>query len=43
MLSQTQQKTFNAFYNSARRNETLDPKATLLIHMAAAMAVGCRP
>jgi sigma-B regulation protein RsbU (phosphoserine phosphatase) len=34
---------FNEFYNSARNNKILDPKTTLLIHMATAMAVGCYP
>jgi sigma-B regulation protein RsbU (phosphoserine phosphatase) len=36
-------KAFNEFYNMARNNEILDPKTTLLIHMATAIAVACYP
>jgi sigma-B regulation protein RsbU (phosphoserine phosphatase) len=36
-------KAFNEFYNTARNNEILDPKTTLLIHMATAIAVACYP
>jgi alkylhydroperoxidase/carboxymuconolactone decarboxylase family protein YurZ len=43
MLPKNQQKAFSAFYDSARRNDVLDEKTTLLIHLAAAMAVGCIP
>jgi hypothetical protein len=43
MLPQDQRKAFNEFYDSARHNEILDPKTTLLIHLATAMAVGCYP
>jgi hypothetical protein len=43
MLTEKQIKAFNEFYNTARNNEALDPKTTLLIHMAAAMAVACYP
>lgn len=42
MLS-PQQKAWSAFYDSARYNEVLDPKTTLMIHLATAMAVGCYP
>lgn len=34
---------FNGFYGSARNNEILDPKTTLMIHLASAMAVSCYP
>jgi sigma-B regulation protein RsbU (phosphoserine phosphatase) len=43
MAPEKQIKAFNEFYNTARNNEILDPKTTLLIHMATAMAVGCYP
>jgi hypothetical protein len=36
-------KAFNEFYNTARNNKILDPKTTLLIHMATAIAVACYP
>lgn len=42
MLS-PQQKAFVAFYDAARRNEVFDPKTTIMIHLATAMAVGCYP
>ena len=43
MLSEDQKKAFDEFYKSARQNEILDPKATVMVHMAAAMALGCYP
>ena len=43
MLPKTQKATYTDFYNSARHNEILEPKTTLMIHLAAAMAVGCYP
>jgi hypothetical protein len=43
MLPKEQKKAYSAFYDSARNNEILDPKTTLLIHMATAMAIGCYP
>jgi hypothetical protein len=43
MLPEMQQKAFINFYDSARNNDILDPKTTLMIHLAAAMAVGCYP
>ena len=43
MLPEKQQKAFIDFYDSARNNSILDPKTTLMIHLAAAMAVGCYP
>ena len=42
MLPQ-QQKAFGEFYESARNNGVLDDKTTLMIHLAAAMAMGCYP
>lgn len=43
MLPEKQQKTYTDFYDAARTNEILEPKTTLMIHLAAAMAVGCYP
>ena len=43
MLPTEQNKRYRAFYDSARRNEILEPKTTLLIHLASAMALGCAP
>jgi len=43
MLPEKQNKAFTEFYNSARNNDILDSKTTLMIHMAASMAVGCYP
>jgi len=43
MLPKKQEKTFKDFYDSARYNKILEPKTTLMIHMAAAMAVACYP
>lgn len=41
MLPEKQNKAFSDFYDSARHNDVLDPKTTLMIHLASAMAVGC--
>ena len=43
MLSETQMKAFNEFYNTARKNNILDEKTTFLVHLAASMAVACYP
>jgi hypothetical protein len=43
MLPEKQKKVYTDFYNSARYNEILNPKTTLMIHIAAAMAFGCYP
>ena len=43
MLPEKQKVIYTEFYNSARYNEILEPKTTLMLHMAAAMAVGCYP
>ena len=43
MLPLEQKKAWEDFYDSARRNETLGEKETLLVHLAAAMALGCYP
>ncbi len=43
MKTKQQRQLFDAFYDSARNNQVLDPKTTLLLHLATAMAVGCYP
>lgn len=43
MLPDIHEKAFTDFYDSVRQNEILEPKTTLLIHLATAMAVGCQP
>jgi alkylhydroperoxidase/carboxymuconolactone decarboxylase family protein YurZ len=43
MLPSKQKKAFVDFYNSARSNEILESKVTLMIHLASAMALSCYP
>ena len=43
MLPEKQKRAYEAFYDAARHNEILHPRETLLVHLAAAMAVGCYP
>jgi len=43
LLRGDQHRTYTAFYRSARHNDILEPKTTLMLHMAVAMAVGCYP
>ena len=43
MLPEEQKKSYRAFYDFARNNDILDPKTTLLIHFASALAFGCYP
>lgn len=43
MLPEKQSDAFNDFYKSARFNDILDPKTTLLIHLATAMSAACYP
>jgi len=43
MIKGKQLQTYTDFYNAARYNDTLDPKATLLIHLASSMALACYP
>ena len=42
-LPKKQKRAFAEFYRAARHNEQLDGKTTLMIHLAAALAVGCYP
>lgn len=43
MLPLEQKKAWDDFYGSARHNEVLGEKETLLVHLAASMALGCYP
>lgn len=43
MLPEKQKKAYKSFYDTARQNEFLDEKTTILIHLAAAFAIGCYP
>jgi hypothetical protein len=43
MLADRQDQSWETFYDSARHNDTLGERTTLMIHLAAAMAVGCYP
>ena len=43
LLPKHQKRAYAEFYRSARSNEQLDAKTTLMIHLAAALAVGCYP
>jgi hypothetical protein len=37
------ERKFDHFSNAVRGNDVLDPKTTLVLHLATAMAVGCSP
>lgn len=43
MLPEKQNKAYAEFYESTAKNDILDPKTTVMIQMAAAMAIGCYP
>jgi len=43
MLSDQASKAWEAFYDSARHNDVLDAKTTVLIHLATAMSAACYP
>ena len=43
MLPKDQAKAYGDFYNSARNNTILEPKTTLMLHLATAMAISCYP
>jgi hypothetical protein len=43
MLPEDQDRAFGEFYKSARYNKILDPKTTLMIHLATAMSAACYP
>ena len=43
LLPKSQKRAFAEFYRAARNNDSLDAKTTLMIHLAAALAIGCYP
>lgn len=43
LLPKKQKRAWAEFYRSARHNEQLDARTTLMVHMASAMALGCYP
>ena len=43
LLPKKQKRAYAEFYRAARDNEILDARTTLMVHLAAAMAVGCYP
>ncbi len=43
MLPTKQKRAFADFYRTARQNDILEPKTTLMIHLAVAMSSGCYP
>lgn len=43
MLPEKQKEAYKNFYDAARNNGILDTRTTLLIQIAAAMALGCYP
>ena len=43
MALSKQEKAFAHFQNTVLHNDALDEKSTIMIHLAAAMAVGCYP
>lgn len=43
MLRNVQKKAYEDFYDSARKNDILEPRTTLMLHLASAMALGCYP
>lgn len=43
MMEDSQTKAYEAFSKAARSNTALDAKTTVLVCMAASMAIGCYP
>ena len=43
LIAGDQKRAYDEFYRAARYNEILEPKTTLMLHLAVAMAVGCYP
>jgi len=43
MKTTPQSRAWADFYDSARHNTVLDPRTTLMLHLASAMALGCDP
>jgi hypothetical protein len=43
MLPKKQAKAYREFYETARNNDVFPERQTILIHLAAAMAMACYP
>ena len=43
MLTEKQQKAYDAFYETTHNNEFLDTRTELLVGLAAAIALNCQP
>ncbi len=43
MLTKRQQDAYNSFYESTHQNEYLDSKTEVLVGLAAAIAMNCKP
>ena len=43
MKQSKQSEAWKAFYDSARHNDVLDERTTIMLHLASAMAMGCYP
>ena len=42
-MKTTTMQNWKEFYDSARYNEVLEPRTTLMLHLASSMALGCDP
>ena len=42
-MASEQMQRFDQFYESARHSEVLDERTTVMLHLGAAMALGCEP
>jgi len=43
LITGYQKRAYDEFYDAARNTKVLEPKTTLMLHLAAAMALGCYP
>ena len=43
MLPEVQKKAYEAFFESTAENEILNEKTTIMIQLAASLALGCYP
>jgi hypothetical protein len=43
MLPEKQKQAYEAFFESTENNGIIEPKATLMIQLAASLAIGCYP
>ncbi len=43
VVASEQMQRFDQFYESARHGDVLDERTAVLLHLGAAMALGCEP